>query len=113
VSRPPRGTAAFVAVGLAVAAALALWVSPLASDEPDGLERVAIDQGFADTAEAHDLAHLPTADYAVRGVDDDGLSTGLAGLLGVAIAFGVAGALTWLVRVRSRRTSPTAPPSGA
>lgn len=102
------GTGAIVAVGLAVAAALAVVVGPLASDAPDGLERVAIDQGFADTAEPHDLAGLPTADYAVRGVDDDDLGTGLAGLLGVALTFAGTGALVWLVRRRSRRAG--APP---
>lgn len=113
MSRARRGTGAVVAVGLAVTAALAFVVGPLASDAPDGLERVAIDQGFVDTADAHDLAGLPTADYAVRGVDDHGLSTGLAGLLGVAVTFGVTGTVVWLVRRRSSGASPSAPPAEA
>ena len=52
-------------VGLAVAFALAFFVSPYASSEPDGLERVAIDNGFADQAQEHALADGPLADYAV------------------------------------------------
>jgi hypothetical protein len=92
-----------VAVGLALAVALAFLVAPEASSQPDGLEKVAIDEGFADGARDHDLAGSPTADYAVEGVDDDRLSTGLAGVLGIAVTFLVTGAVVLLVR---RRGSP-------
>ncbi|HEY8523931.1 MAG TPA: PDGLE domain-containing protein [Acidimicrobiales bacterium] len=98
--------AAFVAVGLAVAAALAFFVSPHASGEPDGLERVAHDQGFADREAGHPLGDAPTADYAVEGVDDEGLSTGLAGLLGVAVTFAVTAGLFVLVRRWGGRRGP-------
>ena len=77
----------FVVIGLVVAAVLAGIVSGFASSSPDGLERVAEDQGFIDQAEDHDLAGSPVADYGVRGVDDARLSTGLAGLLGVTVTF--------------------------
>ena len=97
----------FVAVGLALAVALAFLVAPEASSEPDGLEKVAIDEGFVDGAEDHDLAGSPTADYGVEGVDDARLSTGLAGALGIGVTFAVTGGLFWLVR-RSRR-APAAP----
>ena len=73
-----RRTAPFVVVGLVVTATLAFFVSPHASSSPDGLNKVAIDEGFDRTAQSHALADAPTAGYAVRGVDDDGLSTGLA-----------------------------------
>jgi hypothetical protein len=89
---------AFVVAGLAVAAALAFFVSPQASSEPDGLNKVAIDEGFADQETNHALDDTPTAGYAVRGVDDDRLSTGLAGLVGVAVTFAVAGVLFLAVR---------------
>ena len=46
-----RRSPLFVVLGLAVALAFAFFVSPLASSEPDGLERVAIDQGFEEQAE--------------------------------------------------------------
>jgi hypothetical protein len=101
------GLGAFVGVGLAVALALAFLVGPEASNEPDGLERVAIDQGFADRADAHALADGLTAGYALDGVDDARLSTGLAGLLGVAATFVLAGGLFVVVR-RTSRTAPAA-----
>ncbi len=68
----PRGRTIglFVGLGLAVALVLAFFVSPFASSKPDGLEKVAIDQGFDDTAKDHALADAPLADYGVEGVDD-------------------------------------------
>jgi hypothetical protein len=74
----------FLGAGLAVALLVAGVLSVFASGEPDGLERVSIDQGFAAEAEEHDLAEAPLADYSLEGVDDDRLSTGLAGVIGVA-----------------------------
>ncbi|CAN5654537.1 hypothetical protein BH10ACT1_BH10ACT1_34260 [soil metagenome] len=101
MGRPTRkqiGLGAFIVAGLVVAFALAFFVSPEASSEPDGLNKVAIDQGF-DTAERpHHLAHTPTAGYAVDGVGNDRLATGLAGLMGVTVTFLLAGGLTLVVR---------------
>lgn len=101
---------AFIAAGLAVAVVLALFVAPEASTKPDGLEKVAIDEGFVDTADDHAFAGLPTADYAVRGVDDERLGTGLAGLIGVTVTFLVAGAVFVVLRRTGR---PRERPSGA
>jgi hypothetical protein len=95
----------FVGVGLAIAVALAFLVAPEASSEPDGLEKVAIDEGFVDGAQDHDLADSPTADYGVSGVDDARISTGLAGVIGIGVTFLVAGGLLLLVR-RVRRPDP-------
>lgn len=105
-------TKVLVAVGLAVAVALAFLVAPEASSKPDGLEKVAIDEGFVDGARDHDLADSPTADYGVEGVDDVRLSTGLAGLIGIAITFVVTGGLFLLVR-RLRGSSPDREPEPA
>jgi hypothetical protein len=99
------GLAAFVAAGLIVALVLAFFVSPSASGDPDGLNKVAIDKGFADTETDHALGDAPTAGYEVRGVDDDRMSTGLAGVIGVAVTFAVAGGVMLIVR-RARRTGP-------
>jgi hypothetical protein len=93
---------AFVVAGVAVAAGLALLVAPRASRAPDGLQRVAIEEGFADTEVDHPLGDGPAAGYAVDGVDDEGLGTGLAGVLGVAVTFVLAGGLLLVAR-RSRR----------
>jgi cobalt/nickel transport protein len=106
LSRRARfGFGAFIAAGLIVALVLAFFVSPSASGDPDGLDKVAIDKGFADTETDHAFGDAPTAGYEVRGVDDDRLSTGLAGVIGVAVTFAVAGGVMLVVR-RARRTSP-------
>jgi cobalt/nickel transport system permease protein len=102
-----RGIAAVVVAGLVVAGLLAVLVGPQASSEPDGLERVAIDEGFADRASRHALENAPTAEYQVDGVDDEGLSTGLAGLIGILVTFAVAGGLLLVARRLPRgRTGP-------
>jgi PDGLE domain len=105
---------AFVVAGLAVALALAFFVSPGASSEPDGLERVAADEGFADEATSHDLGDSPLADYGVEGVDDERLGTGLSGVIGVGVTFAVAGGAIFLYRRARRRRvpEPVAPGEG-
>ena len=90
----------FVTAGLLVAVGLALVVSGFASSSPDGLERVAEDKGFLETARDHLFADGPLADYAVKGVGNERLSTGLSGLIGVLITFGVGLGLFALVRAR-------------
>jgi len=102
----------FVVLGLGVALMFAFFVSPLASSEPDGLERVAIDQGFEGQAETHAMAGGPLADYAVTGVDNSWLSTGLSGVIGVVLCFLVGAALILVIRaVRSRGRSDTSTPA--
>jgi hypothetical protein len=96
--------AAFVAAGLLVALALAFFVSPEASSKPDGLNRVAIDQGFSDAERPHRTEDSPLAGYGVRGVGSDRLSTGLSGVIGVAVVFTLAGgAFVVIRRARGRR----------
>ncbi|WCO68275.1 PDGLE domain-containing protein [Iamia majanohamensis] len=108
------GFGLFLALGLVVAAGLVLFVSPRASSEPDGLEKVAEDEGFIEGAEDHALADTPTADYAVKGVDDEALSTGLSGLIGITITFAAAGALFFAVRRTGGRSRPDgAPPTSS
>jgi hypothetical protein len=82
-----------VATGLAVALVLGFGVSRLASSEPDGLERVAADRGLDTAEQPHPLADGPFADYSTRGMEDPGLATGVAGVVGVLATFAVAGAL--------------------
>jgi cobalt/nickel transport protein len=111
-----RNLRLFLIAGLLVAAGLALGVSGFASSSPDGLERVAEDKGFLSTARDHLFADGPLADYAVKGVDDERLSTGLSGLIGVLITFGLGLALFALVRSRrpegndDKGSEPTRPP---
>jgi cobalt/nickel transport protein len=94
----------FLLGGLLATIGLALVVSGFASSSPDGLERVAEDKGFLETARDHLFADGPLADYTVRGVENERLSTGLSGLIGVLVTFGIGMALFALVRaVRSGR----------
>ena len=88
----------FVAAALVVALGLAFFVSPQASSQPDGLNKVAIDKGFADNEKPHALEDAPTAGYAVKGVDNERLATGLAGLIGVTVTFAIAGGLFLMLR---------------
>jgi cobalt/nickel transport system permease protein len=99
---------AFLLVGLLVALVLAGLASGFASSSPDGLNRVAIDKGFADTEIEHDLADSPVAGYAVENVENERLSTGLAGVLGVGTTFAFGLGLFALVR-RGRRAGDDAP----
>jgi cobalt/nickel transport protein len=94
-----KNTRLFVVAGLLVAVGLALFVSGFASSSPDGLERVAEDKGFLETARDHLFADGPLAGYTVKGIDNERLGTGLSGLIGVLITFGIGLALFALVRV--------------
>jgi len=84
--------------GLAITVFIAVVVSQFASDEPDGLEYVAEQQGFGDAADAHDLAEAPLAEYGENLESDSRISTGLAGLVGVAAALAIGFGLFWLIR---------------
>lgn len=88
----------FIAAGLLVALGLAMLVSPFASGSPDGLERVAGDEGFGEAARDHNLADSPLADYGIKGIDNEKVGTALAGLVGVLITFGVGLGLFAVVR---------------
>ena len=85
---------------LLVALVLAGFLSFYASSSPDGLERVAEDHGFLDTAEEHAAAEGPMADYQAKGVDDSRLSGGAAGIAGALVVLVLAGGLTFALRRR-------------
>ena len=82
-----------IIVGFAVSLALAGGVSYYASSHPDGLEKVAGDVGFLDSAEDSAAKDSPLAEYGVAGVENERLSGGLAGVIGVAstaaVSFGI------------------------
>lgn len=89
--------------GLLVAFVLAGFVSGYASSAPDGLEKVAGDQGFAEAADDHAFRGFFLADYAVRGIDDPRLAGGLAGVVGVLLVLAVGTLLFWGVARLGRR----------
>jgi len=106
-TRPIRsGIWGFAASGLVVAALLVL-VAPLASSAPDGLERVAIDQGFIETAEDHALSESPLAEYEVGAVEDEATGTRVAGVVGVLVTFGIGAAIVGgFIVIRKRSATP-------
>lgn len=92
-------------IGLVVAAVLAALAGPFASSDPDGLQRVAADQGFADTEREHALGDAPLAGYSVEAVEDERVGTGVAGVAGAMAAAAATTALVTLVR-RRREDGP-------
>ncbi len=93
---------ALLVTGLGLALLVAIFLSPFASQSPDGLDRVAKDQGF----DKKELEETPAKklpfyavfnSYALRfipGYDKDGLSnkiaTSIAGVAGTLATFGLA-----------------------
>ena len=75
--------------GLFVALLLALFLSPLASSWPDGLEKVAEDKGFLEKGEIEPVLVSPIPDYAWPGINNELVATSLAGLTGTLMVFGL------------------------
>jgi cobalt/nickel transport system permease protein len=96
-----RGSRGWVVAGLLVALAVVL-LAPLASANPDGLERVAIDMGFMGHGAGAPYQILP--DYTIPLLGKTALSTILAGAIGT---LGVAGLTIALVRLLRRPTRST------
>lgn len=91
----------FVGLALAVAIGLGTAVSPFASPQPDGLERVAEDHGFAGAGTSH---AAPVSDYAFPGLADEKAATAAAGLAGTLLVFALGAALA--VTLRRRPSHP-------
>jgi uncharacterized membrane protein len=99
-TRERRRSTTWVLVALAIIVAVVVAASYLASGDPDGLERVAEDNGFLDVAQDSPFSII--ADYVFPGLDDGPIATIVAGVIGVAIVFGVA----WLIgRMLAKRRS--------
>lgn len=81
---------AWAIVGILITIGVVLF-SPLASTNPDGLERVADDLGFIKLAQDSPLNIF--SDYLVPSIANAGFSTILAGVIGIIIV----GAITFLI----------------
>ncbi|MEA2290488.1 MAG: cobalt/nickel transport protein [Solirubrobacteraceae bacterium] len=106
-----RASRAFTVLALAVAIGLATAVAPWASSSPDGLERVAGEEGFAQSGRLHRIQEdAPAPGYAFPGVSDPRLATGLAGFAGTLVVFGLGygGAAGLRRRARARDGGPGA-----
>lgn len=99
----------FLALGLLVCLLVAGVASYYASSHPDGLEYVAEQTGFLDSAEHSATADSPLADYSTRGVEDARLSGGLAGVIGVVVMLLASTALFWSLRRRQDKAGSEEP----
>lgn len=81
-----KNRTSLILAGLFIAAVVAVSSAWLASGHPDGLERVAEDKEFSDTAKDPGYEILP--DYTIPGIDGE-VSTALAGIVGVVVLLGV------------------------
>lgn len=89
----------FTVFALAACLFLAGFVSPFASDLPDGLEKTASDLGFKEkeTAGTNVVALAP--DYVLPGIPHKGL----AGLLGALSALAVGAGVGYLMGSKARK----------
>ncbi|WP_432107547.1 energy-coupling factor ABC transporter permease [Streptomyces sp. AA1529] len=92
--------------GLVVTLACAGGLSFYASSDPDGLEKVAADNGIDEQAEDHAAQDSPLADYGVADIADSRLSGGLAGVIGVGATLVVGSGVFLAVRRRNSGGTP-------
>lgn len=85
--------------GALILALLLAVLSPLASSSPDGLERVAEDQGFIERARDAFFNLIP--DYVLPGIPHEALATILAGVIGTLLIFGIVYGLGRLLKMKS------------
>ena len=108
-----RRTWKFIGVGLLVALVFAVGVSQFASSDPDGLEYVAQQEGFLETADDHAFGDAPLADYGANLGGTDRVNTAMAGAVGVAVTLAAGwGLFRLLARRRDDRTSTPASGQG-
>ena len=88
----------FLISGFLASLLLAGVVSFYASSSPDGLEKVAEDIGFIDSAKEHTNSDGVLADYGVKGVENERLSVGAAGVIGVIATGAISTGLFFLIR---------------
>jgi uncharacterized membrane protein YedE/YeeE len=92
-----------VGIGIAV---FITFFSPFASSKPDGLEKVAENEGFI--KEAEDPPYEVIADYVLPWVDNEDVGTILGGIIGVLIVAAIAltaAFVLWRLRGAQRSTS--------
>lgn len=87
-----------IVAGLVLSLLLAGGLSFYASSQPDGFEKAAGEIGILDTAEESPLKESPLAEYGVSGIDNERLSGGVAGVIGVASTAAISFAIFYGMR---------------
>ncbi|MBP7964949.1 MAG: energy-coupling factor ABC transporter permease [Caldilineaceae bacterium] len=95
----PKGGRGWVVAG-GLTALVVVLLSPFASANPDGLERVAMDLGFINRGAEAPFSIL--SDYAIPWLNEGAGSTILAGAVGALVVAAIAAGLTWFMRRRHR-----------
>ena len=95
----------FLLAGLAVTLIVAVVVTQFASSDPDALEHVAEQEGFAATAEEHDLAEGPLADYSAEVSSNQGVNTAVAAVAGTLLTLDIGYSVFWMARRSNRDRS--------
>lgn len=96
-------TRRFLVVSLLAALLVAGGASYYASSHPDGLNFVAQKQGFIDKEKSSATSDGPFAGYSTKGIDNDRLSGGVAGIAGSLLVLTLAGGLFWALRRRGEQ----------
>ncbi len=94
------GTRRFFAVFLLAALLIAGVASYYASSHPDGLNFVAEKTGFIDKEKKSPTADGPFAGYSTKGIHNERLSGGVAGVAGCLLVLGIGGGVFWALRRR-------------
>ncbi|MEW1753261.1 energy-coupling factor ABC transporter permease [Streptomyces angustmyceticus] len=108
---PRRSTRRVWLAGLAAALVCAGGISYYASASPDGLEKVAHDQGIDAKTRDHAAKDSPLADYSVKDITNARLAGGLAGIIGVGATLAV-GTGVFVVLRRRRNDGGGQPDAG-
>ena len=93
-----KGSKGWIIVGVAVSL-IVVFLSPFASSDPDGLERVAGDLGFLQAGRSAPFSIIP--DYAVPFFGEAPLSTIIAGIIGLAVVGGIIALIGQGMKARS------------
>ncbi|MEU7259990.1 energy-coupling factor ABC transporter permease [Streptomyces rimosus] len=108
-----RSTRRVWLAGVAAALVCAGGLSYYASTSPDGLEKVARDQGIDAKAEEHAAKDSPLADYSVKDIANPRIAGGLAGVIGVGATLAVGTGVFVVVRRRRGAAARDAVPEAA
>ena len=93
-------TKKIIQIGLVTSIFVAAIISFYASGHPDGLEFVAEQVGFLNTAKDSAVAGSPLADYSFAGLDNERISAAIAGIIGVLLTAVVSFGLFSLLKKR-------------
>lgn len=84
-----RSYSVAIGYGLVISLGVALFLSPLASQSPDGLESVAEQQGFGIRETETPVLISPIPDYRLPGIESETIATSIAGAIGTVVVFGL------------------------